>query len=86
MSHRGGCGCEVNTGDGAGILVGMPDSFYRRVLRESQIELGPLNSYGTGIVFTPKGDTNVEAIKEIFEIKVKQLGMRIIGWRKIETG
>ena len=39
MSHRGACGCEENTGDGAGILVGMPDGFYRRVVKETIGEL-----------------------------------------------
>eukprot|EP00597_Dinobryon_sp_UTEXLB2267_P000998 CAMPEP_0170065230 /NCGR_PEP_ID=MMETSP0019_2-20121128/5392_1 /TAXON_ID=98059 /ORGANISM="Dinobryon sp., Strain UTEXLB2267" /LENGTH=1506 /DNA_ID=CAMNT_0010272041 /DNA_START=174 /DNA_END=4697 /DNA_ORIENTATION=- len=86
MSHRGGCGCEPNTGDGAGILIGMPHSYYRRVLQESQgVSLGTLNSYGTGIVFTPKGDESVAAIKEIFESKVKQFGMKVLAWRNIET-
>ena len=107
MSHRGGCGCEPNTGDGAGkliyqsylrvsyqlgvdykgILVGMPDSYYRRVLKESQgVSLGPINSYGTGIIFTPKSDDAVAAIKDIFESKAKQFGMNIVAWRSIETG
>lgn len=86
MSHRGGCGCEPNTGDGAGILLGMPDSYYRRALNdELNIELGPLNSYGTGIVFTPKSNESLDAIKSIFEDQVTQLGHRIIGWRKIVT-
>lgn len=65
----------------------MPDSYYRRVLKESQgIDLGPINSYGTGIVFTPKANEGVIAIKEIFESKAKQYGMNILGWRSIETG
>lgn len=52
MSHRGACGCEINSGDGAGILVGMPDAFYRRVVKETiGKELGPLNSYGTAYSF-----------------------------------
>ena len=101
MSHRGGCGCEVNAGDGAGtselsphpcsslmppwrllsyasfslqlspgILVGMPDSYYRRVVKEAMGKtLPPLNEYGAGIVFTPKGDVAVNAIKEMFEVR-----------------
>ena len=65
----------------------MPDAFYRRVLKETiGIELGPANSYGAGIVFTPKADISVDAIKEIFESKTTQLGMKVIGWRSIETG
>jgi len=70
-----------------GILIGMPHSYYHRVLQEDQgVALGALNSYGTGIVFTPKGDESVAAIKEIFESKVKQFGMKVLTWRNIETG
>ena len=86
MSHRGACGCEINSGDGAGILVGMPDTFYRRVVKETiGKELGPLNSYGTGIVFTPKPDSSVDAIKEIFASQCSMRGLEVIGWRGIQT-
>eukprot|EP01038_Epipyxis_sp_PR26KG_P009535 gene9535-12843_t len=86
MSHRGGCGCEPNSGDGAGILVGMPDTFYRRVVKETiGVELGPINSYGTGIVFAPKSGVAVDAIKDIFQTQAKQYGLNVIGWRPIET-
>lgn len=107
MSHRGGCGCEVNTGDGAGllqnvnvkntnvisiiystgILVGMPDSFYRSAVGKSLgVTLGPLGSYGCGIVFTPKNEAAVNAIKGIFSTQVEERGLKVIGWRKVETG
>ena len=62
MSHRGGCGCEENSGDGAGILVGMPHSYYKKVMPG----LGEEHSYGTGIVFCPHKDDGVSAIKAIF--------------------
>lgn len=88
MSHRGGCGCEPNTGDGAGILVGMPDAFYRRVAQESfgkPLPAGP-NTYGTGIVFIPRNSNDAyEAMKWIFETQVKQNGFNVLGWRSIET-
>ncbi len=70
-----------------GILVGMPDAFYRRVVREEiGQELGPINSYGTGIVFTPKGDVGVAALMQLFEDQCKLGGMKVIGWRNIQTG
>jgi hypothetical protein len=70
-----------------GILVGMPHDFYSRKVSETLgLNLGPQDSYGTGIVFTPKSDAGVSAIKEIFEAQAKQRGMKVIGWRPIETG
>lgn len=70
-----------------GILVGMPHDFYSRKVSETLgLNLGPQDSYGTGIVFTPKSDAAVTAIKEIFEAQAKQRGMKVIGWRPIETG
>ncbi len=86
MSHRGGCGCEVNSGDGAGILVGMPDSYYRKVMQEEcKVTLGPMNSYGTGIVFLPKTEKGAEAAVEIFESEARSLGLKILGWRDVKT-
>jgi glutamate synthase (NADPH) large chain len=65
----------------------MPDSFYRRKVQETLgITLGPQDSYGSGIVFTPKSDAGVNAIKEIFESQAQQRGMKVIGWRPIATG
>lgn len=65
----------------------MPDSFYRRKVSETLGKtLGPQDSYGSGIVFTPKSDAAVAAIKEIFLSQAKQRGMNVIGWRPIETG
>ncbi len=51
LQHRGACGCEVNTGDGAGILVQMPDAFLRKV---APAPLPPLGEYGVGLVFLPQ--------------------------------
>ena len=86
MSHRGGCGCEPNTGDGAGILVGMPDQFYRRVMAEASRPLPPgPHSYGTGIIFLPKTKEAFEAVKWVFETQAKHNGFNVLGWRAIET-
>ena len=53
MSHRGGCGCEPNTGDGAGMLVGIPDGFLRKVAKKDlNVTLPPLGQYAVGNVFT----------------------------------
>jgi glutamate synthase domain-containing protein 1 len=69
-------------------LVGIPHSFFKRVVKEDiGIELGPLNSYGTGIVFLPQNnEAALAATKEVFESQVKQQGFNVIGWRRVETG
>ena len=65
----------------------MPDAYFRRVLgEEMNIKLGPQNSYGTGVIFTPKEDVAVAAVKEIFELQAAQRGLKIIGWRSIQAG
>ena len=47
--------------------------------------MGAPNSYGAGIIFTPKADAAVAAIKEIFEMQAKQRGLKVLGWRPIKT-
>src|SRR6187401_595366 len=62
LQHRGACGCEVNTGDGAGILMQMPDAFLRRV---APAPLPPAGEYGAGLVFLPHDTTARQAIKNV---------------------
>ena len=86
MSHRGGCGCEVNSGDGAGILVGMPHAYYSRVFAEATgKKLGAPNSYAAGIIFAPKADVAMDAIKEIFAAQAQQRGLKVLGWLPVKT-
>src|SRR5262245_41441451 len=57
MDHRGACGCEPNTGDGAGILTALPHEFLQRVVRkELNKELPPPGQFAAGIVFLPKDE------------------------------
>ncbi len=53
LAHRGACGCEVNTGDGAGILIQMPDKFLKKACSPIGIDLPPNGRYGAGLVFLP---------------------------------
>jgi glutamate synthase domain-containing protein 1 len=63
LEHRGACGCEANTGDGAGILLQMPDSFLRKVV---PFALPAAGSYGAGLIFLPHDERDRDAIKEVF--------------------
>ena len=66
MDHRGACGCEYNTGDGAGILTGMPDEFLRKVVKEDlKQDLPELGRYAAGIVFLPQDAAQREALGKI---------------------
>src|ERR687897_3955496 len=54
MNHRGACGCEEDSGDGAGILVRMPDKFMRKEAKKLGINLPKLGEYAVGMIFLPK--------------------------------
>src|SRR6186997_462791 len=64
MDHRGACGCEANTGDGAGILTGMPDEFMRsEAKRLFNVELPPEGQYAIAQVFLPQDEADRETCK-----------------------
>lgn len=86
MSHRGGCGCEANTGDGAGILAAMPDGYYRKVaLNDINLELPEKGQYASGMVFSSVNQDISNESKKLLEFHVKNHGLEVIGWRKIPT-
>jgi glutamate synthase (ferredoxin) len=82
LEHRGACGCEVNTGDGAGILIQMPDRFFRKVL---PFELPAVGRYGAGLVFLPRDAGDREAVIAVIEAIVAEEGARLLGWRDVPT-
>ena len=80
LEHRGASGAESNTGDGAGILIQVPDAFYR-----SQVgfELPPAGSYATGIAFLPAELADAErAVAEIGKVVASE-EMTVLGWRDV---
>ncbi|MDP2653575.1 MAG: glutamate synthase large subunit [Candidatus Omnitrophota bacterium] len=83
LTHRGACGCDPETGDGAGLLIQMPDAFLRKECAKINMELPPLGEYGAGIVFLPPspGDRNV--IEEWTEHIIHEEGQKLLGWREI---
>ena len=84
MVHRGGLGYEKNTGDGAGILTGLPTEFLRRVARdELDTELPQEGAFGAGVVFLPRDPDEQAHCKRVFESTIVEAGQRLIGWRKL---
>ena len=82
LEHRGACGCEANTGDGAGILMQTPDAFFRKVL---PFTLPAEGSYGAGLVFLPRDERDRDAIKDVIGRIVVEEGATLLGWRDVPT-
>ncbi len=84
MVHRGACGCEANTGDGAGMLTGMPDAFLRKVAKaEAGIDLPPEGQYGCGLFFLPTDEAQRNECKQTLEAIVAEQGQTFLGWRTV---
>src|SRR5689334_17207445 len=82
LEHRGACGCEANTGDGAGILLQMPDTFLRKVV---PFTLPAVGAYGAGLVFLPHDERDRDAIKDVFARIIAEEGQRLLGWRLVPS-
>ncbi|HSW34401.1 MAG TPA: hypothetical protein VLH36_12390, partial [Steroidobacteraceae bacterium] len=85
LDHRGACGCEINTGDGAGVLLQMPHAFNEEVCKKARIPLPPAGEYGSGIIFLPRNPTVRRKVEERFEQVVQAEGQQVIGWRTVPT-
>src|SRR2546423_4122272 len=81
LNHRGACGCEKNTGDGAGILLQMPHSFLKEACEDAKVSLPSLGEYGAGIVYLPPDPSERAACEKHFETIVKEEGQKFLGWR-----
>jgi glutamate synthase (ferredoxin) len=85
LRHRGACGCEPNTGDGAGILFQMPHTFLLKVSAQSGFNLPPAGAYGAGIVFLPQDPAQRLVCERTLERIVTEEGQRVLGWRTVPT-
>ena len=84
MDHRGACGCETNTGDGAGILTALPHDLLRKVAkRDADIDLPAPGSYAAGILFMPVDDEPYRLCKDRYEEELARLGLPLLGWRDV---
>ncbi|MEM9807703.1 MAG: glutamate synthase large subunit, partial [Cyanobacteria bacterium P01_D01_bin.56] len=85
LEHRGACGSEVNTGDGAGILVQLPHRFLRKVAAAEGINLPEPGQYGSGLIFTSPDPAIRAESRRRFESVVAELGQKVLGWRDVPT-
>jgi glutamate synthase (ferredoxin) len=85
LAHRGACGCEANTGDGAGILLQTPHEFLKQVCAQEKIALPAYGEYGVGMVYLPPDTTSRYKCEKLFEEIVENEGHRLLGWRTVPT-
>jgi glutamate synthase (NADPH) large chain len=81
LRHRGACGCDPETGDGAGILIQIPHKFFARECAELGFTLPPPGEYGVGIVFLPVEPSHRLLAEGILERITREEGLTLLGWR-----
>ena len=85
LNHRGACGCEANTGDGAGILLQMPHAFLKQACAAAKIPIPSPGEYGAGMIYLPPDAGERRVCEKLFEEIVVEEGQRFLGWRTVPT-
>ena len=85
LMHRGACGCEENTGDGAGIVIQLPHRFFQRLSERLTFSIPEPGHYGAGLVFLPHASADQQRCMEVFAEIVAAEGQQILGWRDVPT-
>ncbi len=83
MEHRGACGCETNTGDGAGIMIQTPHEFFFDECIKLGIHLPSFGRYAAGVIFFPQEIRLREECRDIFNRSAEKLGLEVLGYRKV---
>jgi glutamate synthase domain-containing protein 2/glutamate synthase domain-containing protein 1/glutamate synthase domain-containing protein 3 len=81
LTHRGACGCDPETGDGAGILIQIPHAFFVRECRQLGFDLPAVGEYGVGMMFLPVEKHHRLQCEGIVERIVREEGLSVLGWR-----
>ena len=83
LDHRGAVGADKLMGDGAGILIQLPDQYYREEMAKQNVALPPPGEYGVGMVFLPKENASRIACEQEIERAVRIEGQVVLGWRDV---
>src|SRR5438445_6990898 len=83
LSHRGACGCDSETGDGAGILLQIPHEFLNQECLKMGLALPEAGHYGVGMVFLPRNERERHQCQALFEKVIREEGQQVLGWRDI---
>src|SRR5271166_3601596 len=81
LTHRGACGCDPETGDGAGVLIQIPHKFFARECSTLGFTLPPMGEYGVGMVFLPVEPSHRLLAEGILERIARDEGLTVLGWR-----
>ena len=85
LDHRGACGCEENSGDGAGILMQVPHAFLKDACAGLGFELPDSGEYGVGMIFLPDHREQRRRFEKTIEKIIAEEGQICLGWRKVPT-
>jgi glutamate synthase (ferredoxin) len=85
LDHRGACGCEENTGDGAGVLIQVPHAFLHDACEGLGFKLPDPGDYGVGMIFLPDHRDQRRRCEKIIERIIAEEGQKCLGWRKVPT-
>ncbi len=83
LDHRGAVGADKLMGDGAGILIQLPDALYREEMAKQGVNLPPPGEYGVGLVFLPKENASRLACEQAMERAIRLEGQVLLGWRDV---
>ncbi|MCR9207891.1 MULTISPECIES: glutamate synthase large subunit [Rhodopirellula] len=84
MDHRGACGCEPNTGDGSGIMCGLPHKFLQKVAKaDLGVELPEEGKFSAGLIFLPTDEAERKICKDTIARLIEETGQKLIGWRDV---
>jgi glutamate synthase (NADPH/NADH) large chain len=83
LTHRGAVGWDPKLSDGAGLLIQIPDKFFREVMAKQGVKLPPVGQYGVGMVFLPRDPASRIACEYEIERAIKDEGQVLLGWRDV---
>jgi glutamate synthase (NADPH/NADH) large chain len=83
LEHRGATGYDPLLGDGAGILIQIPDRFFREEMARQGVSLPAVGEYGVGMVFLPQSEADRRACEQEIERAVRNEGLTLLGWRDV---
>jgi len=83
LTHRGACGCDPDTGDGAGLILQLPDKFFRREAERLGIALPAQGQYGVGMLFFSKTPAHQTTARQMVEQVTTEEGLEVLGWREV---